>query len=104
MNIFFIGTGSAVPTARRDNTALYVENNSGGLLIDCPGSPLSKLTGLGINPADLKSVFLTHMHTDHVYGLPSLIHSLKPFGVLPGIYAVQGRALSNLPQGRIQRT
>jgi ribonuclease BN (tRNA processing enzyme) len=87
MDIYFLGTGSAVPTPDRDNTALYIEDEGNGLLIDCPGSPLSKLTALGVNPASIKSILITHMHTDHVYGLPSLFHSLKPAGIAPIIFA-----------------
>ena len=86
MDIYFLGTGSAVPTPERDNAAIYVECMGSGLLIDCPGSPLSKLRKLNIEPSAIKGVFITHMHTDHVYGLPSLLHSLKPFGIAPEIY------------------
>jgi phosphoribosyl 1,2-cyclic phosphodiesterase len=45
-------------------------------LIDCPGSPLRKLALAAVKPLDVGSVFITHVHADHVYGLPSLVHGL----------------------------
>ncbi|OGD11091.1 MAG: hypothetical protein A2Y86_08440 [Candidatus Aminicenantes bacterium RBG_13_62_12] len=71
-----LGTGGAAPTAERDNTAFALESESRITLIDCPGSVLLKLKKAGLDPRRLDSLLVTHVHPDHIYGLPSLVHGL----------------------------
>ncbi len=61
-------------------------------MADCPGSAYLKIMRAGFDPALLKSLFITHTHTDHVYGIPALIHSLCPAGKFPAIYAPEKAA------------
>jgi ribonuclease Z len=74
--ILFIGTGGAVATEERDNTSFLILNQDTNLMVDCPGSVISKLKKAGIEPRSVHSIIVTHIHPDHIYGLPSLIHSL----------------------------
>jgi len=74
--IFFLGTGGSVATKERDNTSLLVSSEEALILIDCPGSVIQKIKKLGFDPRCLTSILVTHIHPDHIYGLPSLIHSL----------------------------
>lgn len=74
--IIFLGTSGYVPTPERDNASFVLKAGEASILIDCPGSPLRKLATVGIRPLDVGSVFITHVHADHVYGLPSLVHGL----------------------------
>ena len=74
-HIAFIGTGGSVATAGRDNASLLID--AGGLiLVDCPGSIVQKIKKLGCKPEDADRLLVTHIHPDHIYGLPSLVHSL----------------------------
>lgn len=75
-----LGTGGALPTARRDNTALAFRIGRGGVLVDCPGGVYTKLLRAGVDPTALGAVVLTHAHPDHAYGLVSLVHSLWMVG------------------------
>ncbi|MFH1958693.1 MAG: MBL fold metallo-hydrolase [bacterium] len=75
--IIFIGTAAAVASRERDNTSLFFCAGKEKILVDCPGSVVRKLCGCGIDFRKISAVFLTHAHPDHVYGLPSLIHSLS---------------------------
>lgn len=74
--VFFLGTGGALATRERDNTAFLLRDGRLCALIDCPGSVLQKIVRAGIRPLDVASLFVTHVHPDHVYGLPSLVHGL----------------------------
>lgn len=74
--IFFLGTGGSVATPKRDNTSVLLRAGAELVLIDCPGSVCAKLRRLGVEPGRVRSVLLTHIHPDHIYGLPSLVHSL----------------------------
>jgi ribonuclease Z len=74
--VVILGTGGAVLTAHRDNTALAFRMGEQAVLVDCPGSVCLKLRRAGIDPARLAAVVISHAHPDHLYGLPSLIHNL----------------------------
>jgi ribonuclease Z len=80
VRIVVLGSGPALASASRDNTYFLVENEAGGLLIDCGGSPFHKLLKVGAEPSRLKGVILTHAHPDHVYGFPALVHELWLYG------------------------
>ncbi|RKN70048.1 MBL fold metallo-hydrolase [Paenibacillus ginsengarvi] len=73
MDIVFLGTASAAGSFRRDNTYLLLRHGEDGWLIDVGGNPLGKLKQLSMLPAQIRGVILTHFHTDHIYGLPSLL-------------------------------
>lgn len=75
MKITFLGTGGAVPTVKRDNTSLLIETANNLLLFDCPGSLTQKILKAGYQPQQVSDIFITHIHPDHVYGLPSFVHS-----------------------------
>ena len=72
----FLGTAGAAPSAERDNTSLLFYTAAEALLVDCAGSPLHKILRGGVDAKRLRWVIITHAHVDHIYGLPSLIHSL----------------------------
>lgn len=74
-DIYFLGTGGSVATPQRDNTSLLLRTAGELILVDCPGSVGAKVRKLGFEPGQITTVILTHTHPDHVYGLPSLIHS-----------------------------
>jgi len=76
LELGFLGTGGAVSTAERDNSSFLLNKESDLILIDCPGSPVSKIRKLQSNPVKIKHIMITHVHPDHIYGLPSLLHSL----------------------------
>jgi len=78
--LIVLGSGTAVQTADRDNTAFAFQMNESAILIDCPGSAVLKLLRAGIDPRRLDAVVITHMHPDHAYGLPSLAHNLRLLG------------------------
>ncbi len=74
--ISFLGTGGSVATIERDNTSFLIRHDTDIVLIDCPGSLVQKIKKLDVEPGNIRSIVVTHIHPDHVYGLPSLIHSL----------------------------
>jgi ribonuclease Z len=74
--IRFLGTGGSVATVERDNTSFLLTHSADHILIDCPGSIVQKAKKLDIEPVDIRTILVTHIHPDHVYGLPSLVHSL----------------------------
>lgn len=84
--LYFIGTGGSVATEDRDNTSFVLQTRESLLLIDCPGSVIQKLKKLNFDPRNIDALLITHIHPDHIYGLPSLVHSLMLDECLLRIY------------------
>ena len=63
-------------TEERDNTSFLILSQDTKAMVDCPGSVISKLKKAQVEPRSVHSIIVTHIHPDHIYGLPSLIHSL----------------------------
>ncbi len=74
--LVFIGTGGSVATEERDNTSFVLMSRETAILVDCPGGVIQKLKKSRIEPRDVHSMIITHIHPDHIYGLPSFVHSL----------------------------
>ncbi|MGC9057197.1 MAG: MBL fold metallo-hydrolase [Candidatus Saccharicenans sp.] len=77
VKVTFLGTGGAVATANRDNTSLLLEIDSELVLFDCPGSLTTKILRAGYRPEKITAILITHIHPDHIYGWPFLVHSLR---------------------------
>jgi ribonuclease Z len=75
MQVTFLGTGGAVPTTRRNTSALMVRRAGERLLFDCGEGTQRQMmrfsTGFSVS-----HVFVTHLHGDHVLGLPGLCQTL----------------------------
>ena len=80
--LFFLGTGAALPTAQRANTALALlpDASAPGVLIDCGGEVFGALQRAGAGPDSVADLLITHAHIDHIGGLASLIESLRLAG------------------------
>lgn len=80
IEVFFIGTGAAIPSKRRGHTTLAVRYKGEVFLFDCGENTQRRLIEEGISPMKIENIFVTHMHTDHVAGLfplPETMYLLK---------------------------
>ncbi|MBI4263541.1 MAG: MBL fold metallo-hydrolase [Acidobacteria bacterium] len=68
--VTLLGTGSPPPKIDQFGPATLVEAGSTTLLFDTGRGTIQRLTQLGKRYADVNAVFLTHLHSDHVVGLP----------------------------------
>ncbi len=73
MKITFLGTSHGDATLTRYQSSTLLETGGKYYLIDA-GEPVSaSLIRRGIIPSQITAIFLTHMHIDHVGGLPNLV-------------------------------
>lgn len=78
LDLVFLGTAASAPTAARGTAATLVRRGGDRLLIDCGEGTQRQLLRSDVGLVDLEQVFLTHLHADHVLGLPGM---LKTFGL-----------------------
>ena len=87
MNITFLGTSSGVPTLTRNvsSLALKLSQSSEVWLFDCGEGTQRQIMKSNIKSSQIKKIFVTHMHGDHIYGLPGLLATLGLSGNSNGI-------------------
>jgi len=74
----FLGTSSSVSTLTRNVSSLLVRWGGGAFMVDCGEGTIRQMLRSSCNPSDLDAVFVTHLHCDHIYGLPGLGIALSP--------------------------
>jgi len=72
MRVTMLGTGTPFPNAERFGSAILVEVAGKRLLFDCGRGAVIRLTQAGVTPSEIDGLFLTHLHSDHVVGIPDL--------------------------------
>ncbi len=84
MELIFLGTSAGVPTRTRNVTAILLDlqhPTRGGLwLFDCGEGTQHQLLSTAYHPGKLDKIFITHLHGDHLFGLPGLLCSRSMAG------------------------
>ncbi|OES44666.1 ribonuclease Z [Domibacillus iocasae] len=78
MELLFLGTGAGVPAKQRNVTsiALKMLNERGAVwLIDCGEATQHQILHTTLKPRRIEKIFITHLHGDHIFGLPGLLGS-----------------------------
>jgi ribonuclease Z len=70
MRVTLLGTGTPFPNAERFGSAILVDVAGKKLLFDCGRGVVIRLTQVRVSPKDIDGLFLTHLHSDHVVGIP----------------------------------
>jgi ribonuclease BN (tRNA processing enzyme) len=72
MRLQVVGCGDAFGSGGRNHACFLLEGDAGRLLLDCGPGSVPAMKRLGIRPASLDSVLVTHLHGDHFGGVPFL--------------------------------
>lgn len=78
MKLFFLGTGAGIPAKHRNVTSIalkLLEERGTIWLFDCGEATQHQILHTSIKPRRLEKIFITHLHGDHIYGLPGLLSS-----------------------------
>jgi ribonuclease BN (tRNA processing enzyme) len=80
MELVVLGSGTAIPSARRGSPAYLVRSKELSVLVDCGPGAIREAAAAGTGPGDIDLVLLTHFHPDHTLDLQALFFALRnPF-------------------------
>ncbi|EOC0266091.1 ribonuclease Z [Cronobacter dublinensis] len=83
MELTFLGTSAGLPSTTRNVTAIVLNpqnNQSGPWLFDCGEATQHQMLRASANPGKIEKIFITHLHGDHIFGLPGLLCSRSMAG------------------------
>lgn len=77
MQITFLGTSSGVPTRSRNvsSVALRLPQRAEVWLFDCGEATQHQILRSDLRLSQIRRIFITHMHGDHIFGLMGLLAS-----------------------------
>ncbi|WP_297207548.1 ribonuclease Z [uncultured Pluralibacter sp.] len=79
MELIFLGTSAGVPTRHRNMTSILLNlqqpNSAQMWLFDCGEGTQHQFLRTPHHPGKLDKIFITHLHGDHLFGLPGLLCS-----------------------------
>jgi ribonuclease BN (tRNA processing enzyme) len=72
--VTFAGSGDAFGSGGRYQACVHLRGpGQASVLLDCGATSLSALKAAGLDPDEIGTVFVSHLHGDHFGGLPFLI-------------------------------
>lgn len=78
MNFTVLGSGAGLPSKDRNTQSFILDcvlEYNEYILIDAGEALQHRILNTHIKPAKIKNIFITHLHGDHIYGLPGFLSS-----------------------------
>lgn len=76
LSLLFLGTANAIPTQKRNHTAILASFGSENILVDCGEGTQRQFKYANLSPTKITKILITHWHGDHVLGIPGLLQTL----------------------------
>ena len=93
--VTLLGTGSPPPVTNRFGPGVLVQAGGQTLLFDCGRGVTQRLFQVGVKLGAANKLFITHLHSDHIVGIPDLLLTgwlETPFAQRKGAFQVFGPA------------
>jgi ribonuclease Z len=88
IELTILGSSSATPTLNRFPSAQYLNMLDHHILIDCGEGTQMQLRRFKIKKSRLQYIFISHVHADHILGLPGLIFSMNLNGRMDPLHII----------------
>lgn len=76
IRVVFLGTSGAIPTLKRSLPAMLIQRGNELLMLDCGESAQRQMLRAKVGFHKKMKIFLSHLHGDHVLGLPGLLQTM----------------------------
>lgn len=76
IDVLFLGTGGGMPMTYRYLSSVLLSYGGRNILLDCGEGTQVAMREFHTGFRNLDIIFITHLHGDHIFGLPGLISTL----------------------------
>ena len=77
LELLFLGTGAAVPSKEHATSCIALRSGSDIILMDCGEGSQRQLMLSPFSFMRIRAILITHLHGDHVFGLPGLLQTMS---------------------------
>lgn len=99
LNVTLLGTGGGMPMPNRFLSSVVMNFKGRKILLDCgEGTQVSmRVNGTGFKSIDI--ICISHLHGDHIYGLPGLLSTIGNSGRTEDIYIIGPKGIKEVIEG-----
>ena len=76
LQVIFLGTAGSIPTVQRALPVIAIKRKNELILFDCGEGAQRQMIRAKVGFHKKTKIFITHMHGDHVLGLPGLLQTM----------------------------
>jgi ribonuclease Z len=76
LTVTFLGTAGSLPTPNRSPSAVLINREGGLILFDCGEGTQRQMMRAKTGMMNLDYIFITHLHADHILGIPGLLETM----------------------------
>src|SRR4030067_159758 len=80
IHVVFLGTAGSGPTPDRSLPAVLIQRQNEQLMFDCGEGVQRQMIKAKVGFHKKTKIFISHMHGDHVLGLPGLLQTMALMG------------------------